>query len=177
MSEHYSSRELRVVSPTACTGTQFLMAVGLARAVQADGRDENDYVSGGEGSTSEGEFFEALNKAQRDHLPVLFLIQNNGYAISVPQEQQTSSELYEVARGFGMRWVRVEGTRFTDMYNTLRPMIGEMRRGGGPLFVEAMVVRLDSHSSSDDQTKYRDEQSMEEARRKDPMTHTEMRIR
>jgi 2-oxoisovalerate dehydrogenase E1 component len=177
MSEHYSSRELRVVSPTACTGTQFLMAVGLARAVQADGRDEIVYVSGGEGSTSEGEFFEALNKAQRDHLPVLFLIQNNGYAISVPQEQQTSSELYEVARGFGMRSVRVDGTRFTDMYNTLRPMIGEMRRGGGPLFVEAMVVRLDSHSSSDDQTKYRDEQSMEEARRKDPMTHTEMRIR
>jgi 2-oxoisovalerate dehydrogenase E1 component len=177
MSEHYSSRELRVVSPTACTGTQFLMAVGLARAVQADGRDEIVYVSGGEGSTSEGEFFEALNKAQRDHLPVLFLIQNNGYAISVPQEQQTSSELYEVARGFGMRSVRVDGTRFTDMYNTLRPMIGEMRRGGGPLFVEAMVVRLDSHSSSDDQTKYRNEQSMEEARRKDPMTHTEMRIR
>src|SRR5580765_1071465 len=101
MSEHYSSRELRVVSPTACTGTQFLMAVGLARAVQADGRDEIVYVSGGEGSTSEGEFFEALNKAQRDHLPVLFLIQNNGYAISVPQEQQTSSELFEVARGFG----------------------------------------------------------------------------
>jgi 2-oxoisovalerate dehydrogenase E1 component len=177
MSEHYSSRELRVVSPTACTGTQFLMAVGLARAVQADGRDEIVYVSGGEGSTSEGEFFEALNKAQRDALPVLFLIQNNGYAISVPQEQQTSSELFEVARGFGMRSVRVDGTRFTDMYNTLRPMIGEMRRGAGPLFVEAMVVRLDSHSSSDDQTKYRDEQNMEEARRKDPMTHTEMRIR
>jgi 2-oxoisovalerate dehydrogenase E1 component len=177
MSEHYSSRELRVVSPTACTGTQFLMAVGLARAVQADGRDEIVYVSGGEGSTSEGEFFEALNKAQRDALPVLFLIQNNGYAISVPQEQQTSSELYQVARGFGMRSVRVDGTRFTDMYNTLLPLIGEMRRGGGPLFVEAMVVRLDSHSSSDDQSKYRNEQDMEEARRKDPMTHTEMRIR
>jgi len=109
MSEHYSSRELRVVSPTACTGTQFLMAVGLARAVQADGRDEIVYVSGGEGSTSEGEFFEALNKAQCDALPVLFLIQNNGYAISVPQEQQTSSELYQVARGFGMRSVRVDG--------------------------------------------------------------------
>ena len=177
MSEHYSSRELRVVSPTACTGTQFLMAVGLARAIQADKKDEIVYVSGGEGSTSEGEFFEALNKAQRDLLPVLFVIQNNGYAISVPQEQQTSSQLHEVARGFGMKSVRVDGTRFTEMHRTLSPLVGAMRRGAGPLFVEAMVVRLDSHSSSDDQTKYRDEQDMEEARRRDPMTHTEMRIR
>jgi 2-oxoisovalerate dehydrogenase E1 component len=177
MSEHYSSRELRVVSPTACTGTQFLQAVGLARAVKADRKDEIVYVSGGEGSTSEGEFFEALNKAQRDLLPVMFVIQNNGYAISVPQEQQTHSQLDEVARGFGMKSVRVDGTRFTEMHRTLQPLVASMRRGAGPLFVEAMVVRLDSHSSSDDQTKYRAEQDMEEARRKDPMTHTEMRIR
>lgn len=177
MSEHFSSKPLRVVSPTACTGTQFLIAVGMARAVKADGRDEVVYVSGGEGSTSEGEFFEALNKAQHDRLPVLFLIQNNGYAISVPQEQQTSSSLHEVARGFGMKSVRVDGTRFTDMYATLQPMIAGMRSGGGPLFVEAMVVRIDSHSSSDDQTKYRDEADMEEARKKDPLAHTELRIK
>jgi len=177
MSEHFSSRALRVVSPTACTGTEFLIAVGMAKAIVADGRDEIVYVSGGEGSTSEGEFFEALNKAQHDRLPVLFLIQNNGYAISVPQEQQTHSRLDEVARGFGMRSVRVDGTRFTEMHQTLRPLIEDMRRGKGPLFVEAMVVRIDSHSSSDDQTKYRDAKDMEEARRKDPMAHTEMRIR
>src|SRR5437667_978364 len=177
MSEHFSSRELRVVSPTACTGTEFLIAVGMAQAIVADRRDEIVYVSGGEGSTSEGEFFEALNKAQRDRLPVLFLIQNNGYAISVPQEQQTHSRLDEVARGFGMRSVRVDGTRFTEMYHTLRPLVEDMRRGKGPLFVEAMVVRLDSHSSSDDQTKYRDAKDMEEARRKDPLAHTELRIR
>jgi len=149
----------------------------MARAVQADKRDEVVYVSGGEGSTSEGEFFEALNKAQHDRLPVLFLIQNNGYAISVPQEQQTSSNLHEVARGFGIKSVRVDGTKFIDMYATLQPMIAEMRRGGGPLFVEAMVVRIDSHSSSDDQTKYRDEADMEEARKKDPLAHTELRIK
>ena len=161
MSEHFSSRELRVISPTACTGTEFLIAVGMAKAILADGRDEIVYVSGGEGSTSEGEFFEALNKAQHDRLPVLFLIQNNGYAISVPQEQQTHSRLDEVARGFGMRSVRVDGTRFTEMYHTLRPLIEDVRRGQGPLFVEAMVVRIDSHSSSDDQTKYRDAKDME----------------
>ncbi len=177
MSEHFSSRELRVVSPTACTGTEFLIAVGTAKAVKADGRDEIVYVSGGEGSTSEGEFFEAVNKAQRDGLPALFVIQNNGYAISVPQEQQTHSSLVEVAAGFGMKSVRVDGTRFTEMYNTLKPLIQDMRRGAGPLLVEAMVVRLDSHSSSDDQTKYRDAHDMEEARRKDPLRHTELRIR
>jgi len=177
MSEHFSSRELRVVSPTACTGTEFLIAVGMAKAVKRDGRDEVVYVSGGEGSTSEGEFFESLNKAQRDLLPVLFVIQNNGYAISVPQEQQTHSKLFEVARGFGMKSVRVDGTRFTEMHNTLTPLIRDMRRGAGPLFVEAMVVRIDSHSSSDDQTKYRDPKTMEEARRKDPLSHSELRIR
>ncbi|MFQ5876367.1 MAG: thiamine pyrophosphate-dependent enzyme [Acidobacteriota bacterium] len=176
MSEHFSSRDLRIVSPTACTGTQFLIAAGMARAIRMDGRDEIVYVSGGEGSTSEGEFFEALNKAQRDRLPILFLIQNNGYAISVPQAQQTSSRLFEVARGFGMRSVRVDGTRFTEMYNTLTPLVLQVRRGSGPLFVEAMVVRIDSHSSSDDQTKYRHPDDMEEARRRDPLRHTEMRI-
>jgi len=177
MSEHFSSSELRVVSPTACTGTQFLIAVGMGRAIKTAGRDEIVYVAGGEGSTSEGEFFEALNKAQHSRLPVLFVIQNNGYAISVPQQQQTSSELVEVARGFGMKSVRVDGTRFTDMYNTLRPLVAEMRKGSGPLFVEAMVVRIDSHSSSDDQKKYRDPRNMEEARRKDPLAHTEMRLK
>jgi 2-oxoisovalerate dehydrogenase E1 component len=177
MSEHFSSRELRVVSPTACTGTEFLIAVGMAKAVKADRRDEIVYVSGGEGSTSEGEFFEALNKAQRDLLPVLFLIQNNGYAISVPQEQQTHSQLFEVARGFGIKSLRVDGTRFTEIHHTLTPLLRDMRRGSGPLFVEAMVVRIDSHSSSDDQTKYRDPRNMEEARRRDPLSHTELRIR
>ncbi len=177
MSEHFSSSALRVVSPTACTGTQFLIAVGMAHAVKTAGRDEIVYVAGGEGSTSEGEFFEALNKAQQGCLPVLFMVQNNGFAISVPQQQQTASELVEVAHGFGMKSVRVDGTRFTDMYNTLRPLIKDMRKGSGPLFVEAMVVRMDSHSSSDDQRKYRDPDDMEEARRKDPLAHTEMRLK
>jgi 2-oxoisovalerate dehydrogenase E1 component len=166
-----------VVSPTACTGTQFLIAVGMGMAVKADQKDEIVYVSGGEGSTSEGEFFEAVNKAQHDRLPVLFLIQNNGYAISVPQEQQTHSQIYQVAAGFGMKSVRVDGTRFTEMYNTLKPLVQDLREGRGPLFVEAMVVRLDSHSSSDDQTKYRDPKNMEEARRKDPLAHSELRVR
>ncbi len=172
MSEHFSSRELRVVSPTACTGTQFLAAVGMARAVVADGRDEIVYVSSGEGATSEGEFFEALNWAVREQLPVLFVIQNNGYAISVPQTIQTGSHVDEISRGFQMKALHVDGTRFTNMYNDLKPQIAEMRSGGGPRLLEAHVVRLDSHSSSDDHTKYRSPEELEAILKEDPLAHT-----
>ncbi|HEY3174471.1 MAG TPA: dehydrogenase E1 component subunit alpha/beta [Candidatus Polarisedimenticolia bacterium] len=172
MSEHFSSKELRVVSPTACTGTQFLPAVGMARAVRDLGLDEIVYVSSGEGATSEGEFFEALNWAVREQLPVMFLIQNNGYAISVPQEIQTGSDVQDISRGFDMRAVHVDGTRFTDMYNLLRPLVAEMRAGGGPRLIEAHVVRLDSHSSSDDQTKYRSQEELDTILKEDPLAHT-----
>ncbi len=172
MSEHFSSKALRVVSPTACTGTQFLPAVGMARAIKTEGLDEIVYVSSGEGATSEGEFFEALNWAVREQLPVLFLIQNNGYAISVPQEVQTGSEVDDISRGFQMRTIEIDGTRFTDMYNSLQPHVAQMRRGGGPRLVEAHVVRLDSHSSSDDQSKYRTPEELEEIEKKDPLAHT-----
>ncbi len=176
MSEHFSSKELRVVSPTACTGTQYLQAAGMAKAVVASGRDEIVYVSSGEGATSEGEFFEALNYAGRDQLPVLFLVQNNGYAISVPQSVQTGSEIHTIAKGFKVRSVEVDGTQFTEMYKTLKSLVESMRRGGGPLLVEAHVVRLDSHSSSDDQAKYRTEEELEEVRRHDPVAHTSGRV-
>jgi 2-oxoisovalerate dehydrogenase E1 component len=172
MSEHFSSRALRVVSPTACTGTQFLPAVGMARAIKTEGRDEIVYVSSGEGATSEGEFFEALNWAVREQLPALFVVQNNGYAISVPQEIQTGSDVEDISRGFNMRALHVDGTRFTDMYNVLKPMVAEMRQGGGPRLIEAHVVRLDSHSSSDDQTKYRSQEELDNIVTEDPLAHT-----
>jgi 2-oxoisovalerate dehydrogenase E1 component len=173
MSEHFSSRPLRVVSPTACTGTQYLAAVGMARAIKADRRDEIVYVSSGEGATSEGEFFEALNWASREQLPVLFVIQNNGFAISVPQDKQTGVHIHEIGRSFNIRAIDVDGTRFTHMYSTLKPLVDVMRLGAGPLFVEAHVVRLDSHSSSDDHKKYRTEEELADAARHDPLAHTE----
>jgi 2-oxoisovalerate dehydrogenase E1 component len=176
MSEHFSSPDLRVVSPTACTGTQYLPAVGRAKAIHADGGDEIVYVSSGEGATSEGEFFEAVNWAGREKLPVLFVVQNNGYAISVPQSSQTGSEIHTIAKGLAVKSVHVDGVRFTEMYKTLKPMIAKMRKGAGPLLVEAHVVRLESHSSSDDQTKYRTEEELEAIRQADPMTYTAGRI-
>lgn len=173
MSEHFSSKALRVVSPTACTGTQYLAAVGMARAVKADGRDEIVYVSSGEGTTSQGEFFESLNWASREQLPVLFVIQNNGLAISVSQETQTGVHIHEISRSFNIRAIDVDGTRFTHLYSAMKPPLDAIRAGAGPLLVEAHVVRLDAHSSSDDHKKYRTEEELAEAARRDPLSHTE----
>ncbi len=173
MPEHFSSRELNLVSQTACTGTQYLPAVGMAKALKKDGSDAIVYVSSGEGATSEGEFAEALNWASREELPVLFLIQNNGYAISVPQDAQTMSEVHRISDGFGVPGYHFDGTWYETMYQRLPPLIKRMREGGGPLLIEAEVVRLESHSSSDDQMKYRSEDEMVRARERDPVLLTE----
>ena len=176
MPEHFSSRELNLVSQTACTGTQFLPAVGMAKALRKDGSDAVVYVSSGEGATSEGEFAEALNWATREELPVLFLIQNNGYAISVPQNAQTISQVHRIAAGFGLPSYHVDGTWYESMYKVMPPIIQQMREGAGPVLIEAEVVRLDSHSSSDDQTKYRSEEELGRARERDPIVLTEKYI-
>src|SRR5436190_4428773 len=173
MPEHFSSRELNLVSQTACTGTQFLPAVGMAKALRKDGSDAVVYVSSGEGATSEGEFTEALNWATREELPVLFLIQNNGYAISVPQNAQTISQVHRIAAGFGLPSYHVDGTWYESMYKVMPPIIQQMREGGGPVLIEAEVVRLDSHSSSDDQTKYRSEEELARTRERDPIVLAE----
>ena len=173
MPEQWSSRKLRLVTPTAVTSTQYLNAVGMARAIKADGGDEIVYVSSGEGATSEGEFFEALNWASREKLPVLFTVQNNGYAISVPQSIQTGSEIHRIAEGFGMPAYHLDGTWFEGLYETLPPVIEAMRHGSGPALVEAKVVRLDPHSSSDDQRKYRGESELQAISSRDPVLQTE----
>ena len=173
MPEHFSSRELNLVSQTACTGTQYLPAVGMAKALRKDGSDAIVYVSSGEGATSEGEFFEAVNWATREELPVLFVIQNNGYAISVPQHAQTSAEIHRLAAAFGMPSYHVDGTWYETMYQLIPGLIKRMRDGGGPMLIEAQVVRLESHSSSDDQSKYRSQEEMARARERDPIVQTQ----
>jgi 2-oxoisovalerate dehydrogenase E1 component len=173
MPEHFSSRDLHLVSQTACTGTQYLPAVGMAKALRKDGRDAIVYVSSGEGATSEGEFFEAVNWATREELPVLFVIQNNGYAISVPQHTQTSAEIHRLAAAFGMPSYHFDGTWYETMYQLVPGLIKRMRDGGGPMLIEAQVVRLESHSSSDDQLKYRSQEEMARARERDPIVQTQ----
>ena len=145
----------------------------MAKACRENGTDQVVYVSSGEGATSEGEFFEALNWAQRESLPVLFVVQNNGYAISVPQASQTSSKVHRIAEGFGMRTHPLDGTWFEPMYQILPEVIQYIRDGNGPALIECSVVRLESHSSSDDQKKYRSEDELEEILERDPVLLTE----
>ncbi len=173
MPEHFSSRELNLVSMTACTGTQYLNAVGAAKALRQDGSDAIAYVSSGEGTTSEGEFFEALNWAAREKLPVLFVIQNNGYAISVEQATQHVVEIHRIARGFGMPTYDLDGTWYEPMYQTVPPVIERIRKGQGPALIEGQVIRIDPHSSSDDQKKYRSEDELREVHERDPILQTE----
>ena len=173
MAEHFSSRELNLVSQTAVTATQYLNAVGAARAFQLEGEGRIAYVSSGEGATSEGEFFEALNWAGREKLPVVFLVQNNGYAISVPQAVQTGSEVHRIAQGFGIRTFHLDGTSFESIYEQLPPAIEAVRQGVGPILVEAEVVRLDPHSSSDDHRRYRSSDELASLSERDPILRTE----
>lgn len=173
MAEHFSSRELNLVSQTAVTATQYLNAVGAARALQAEGQGRIVHVSSGEGATSEGEFFEALNWAGREKLPVIFLVQNNGYAISVPQRAQTGSQVHRIAQGFGIRTLHLDGTWFESMYQQLPPAIEAVRQGAGPILFEADVVRLDPHSSSDDHRKYRSPEELAALAGRDPIFRTE----
>lgn len=173
MPEHFSSRELHLFSRTACTSTQYLPAVGLARAVKTDGIDAVVYVESGEGAASEGEFFESLNWAARESLPLLFVVQNNGYAISVPQRTQTASTVRQIAEGFGIRALEMDGTSPQQIYAKVPDLIQSIREGKGPVLIEAKVVRIDPHSSSDDQKKYRTEEELRGLAQRDPLLQTE----
>jgi 2-oxoisovalerate dehydrogenase E1 component len=176
MPEHFSSRRLNLVSRTACVGSQFLPAVGAARALKSEAQGAIVYVESGDGAASEGEFFEALNWASRETLPILFVIQNNGYAISVPQRTQTASTIQKIAEGFGIHGVKVDGTCYERVLEVVPKLIQTLRGGGGPILIEADVVRLDSHSSADDQRRYRSEEELRHAADRDPLLQMETRM-
>jgi 2-oxoisovalerate dehydrogenase E1 component len=172
---HFGHRRLRIVSQSSPTGTQYLQAVGTAMGAKRDGTDEMVYVSSGEGATSEGEFHEAISWAVRGKFPVVFVVQNNGYAISVPvSDQVVGGSVCEMVRGYaGLHRYRVDGCDFAAMYNTASEAVAVARSGDGPCLIEANTVRLLPHSSSDDQRKYRDPAELEEERRRDPIPRLE----
>ena len=168
---HYGRLDLRIPTQSSPTGTQYLQAVGVALAAKKDGTDEVVYVSSGEGATSEGEFFEAINWAAREALPVIFFIQDNRLAISVPVEIQTAGgSVYDVVSGFkGLERFDVDGSNFLEVFAAMQKAVERARRGDGPSLVHANVVRLLPHSSSDDQLKYRAKEDVEKDKAKDPL--------
>ena len=181
MPSHWAHRALNLVSQSSCVGTQFLEAVGAAMAGQylnrtsiataKSSKDEVVYVSGGDGSTSEGEFWEALNSACLQKTPVLFLIEDNKYAISVPVESQTAGgSISRLVRNFPDLFVtEFDGCNFLESYGRLKDAITYLRSGRGPALAHAHVIRPYSHSLSDDERLYKTAKEREEEAKRDPI--------
>ncbi len=182
MPTHWSNPRLNIVSASSPTGTQFLQAVGCAqagryRSRQLDkqptdrGHREVVLVSSGEGATSEGEFWEAMNAACLERLPVLFLIEDNAYAISVPVEAQTpGGSISRLVESFPDLAVHeVDGLDFPASYETLSAAVEHCRQGAGPSLVHAHTVRIYSHSLSDDEALYKSEEERASEVERDPI--------
>jgi 2-oxoisovalerate dehydrogenase E1 component len=184
MPSHWGHPKYNIVSGSSPTGTQVLHAVGAAEAGVIYSRvaaiadresrfhaDEITYVSLGEGATSEGEVWEALNTACTRQVPVLFLVEDNGYAISVPVEVQTAGgDISRLVRGFpGLHVDSIDGTDFFASLRALRDAAAYVRARKGPAFVHAKVIRPYSHSLSDDEKLYKPPAEREAEARRDPI--------
>ena len=184
MPSHWGNRALHIVAGSSATATQVLHAIGGAEAGVIYGRvdgipnrlahcqgDEIVYVSLGEGATSEGEFWESLNTACTRRLPVLYLIEDNGYAISVPVEVQTpGGDVSRLLTSFpGLLVTSVDGTDFFASLRVIRETAAYVRARQGPAVVHARVIRPDSHSLSDDEKLYKTPQEREAEARRDPI--------
>jgi 2-oxoisovalerate dehydrogenase E1 component alpha subunit len=170
MPAHYSSRRHNIVTGGSPVATQILHAVGVAQAFKYRGEDRVVVATVGEGGTSEGDWHEGLNWAAIHRLPVIFLVENNGFAISVPQSLQMAvGHVADRAAGYGMPGVSVDGGDVLAVYRAASEAVDRARRGGGPTLLEAACVRLQSHSSDDDQRRYRSAEDLAEMRRHDPL--------
>ncbi|HUY10535.1 MAG TPA: thiamine pyrophosphate-dependent dehydrogenase E1 component subunit alpha [Candidatus Dormibacteraeota bacterium] len=170
MPAHYSSRKHNIVTGGSPVATQILHAVGVAQAFKYRKEDRVVVASVGEGGTSEGDWHEGLNWAAIHQLPVIFLVENNSFAISVPQSLQMAVEhVSERAAGYGMPGQWVDGGDVLAVYRAASEAVERARRGGGPTLLEAACVRLQSHSSDDDQRRYRSPEDLDEMRRHDPL--------
>ncbi|MCK9209563.1 MAG: dehydrogenase E1 component subunit alpha/beta [Ignavibacteriaceae bacterium] len=170
---HYGAKGLNIPSQSSPTGTQYLQAVGAALASQHQGIKNVTYVSSGEGTTSQGEFHEAVNWASREKLPVIFVVENNKYAISVHVSKQSGGEGHSIAemmKGYAtLKRMLIDGTDFVESYLAFQEAMEYVKSGEGPVLIEADVVRLLSHSSSDDQKKYRAHDELEDEAKRDPI--------
>lgn len=170
---HYGAKHLNIVSQSSSTGMQYLQAVGLAHSIKYKGEKGVVYVSGGEGSTSEGEFFEAINWATREKVPIIFLIENNSYAISVPFEKQGGAKNVGLLDHFvgypNLLKLKCDGSDFVESYKIMHAAYSHAYETYEPVLIEASLPRLESHSSSDDQKKYRDINELYEDQERDPI--------
>ena len=186
MPNHFGQRRLHLTPPSSPTGTQCLQAVGFAEAgryIRAMEKaiersevaaDEVVWVSLGDGTTSEGEFWESLNTACSLRLPVLYVIEDNGYSISVPVDAQTpGGSISKLLTGFpNLAIYEVDGCDFVESYRVMGEAVARVRSGGGPSLVHAHVVRPYSHSLSDDERLYKPAAEREREAERDPIRRT-----
>jgi 2-oxoisovalerate dehydrogenase E1 component alpha subunit len=161
MPGHYGSHEHNLVSVSSPVATQLLHAVGIALAAKIRKTGQVAMTSMGEGSSNQGDVHEGLNFAAIHKLPFIFVVENNGYAISVPAARQVSvPDVATRAAGYGIPGVVVDGSDVLACYAAARDAVARARAGEGPTLIEAKVTRLTGHSSDDQQTKYRSEEEL-----------------
>jgi 2-oxoisovalerate dehydrogenase E1 component alpha subunit len=170
MPGHYGGAPYNIVSLSSPVGTQVLHAVGIAMGAWVRGDQVVAMTSFGEGTANQGEVHEAMNFAGVHNLPVIFVCENNGYAISVPLDRQVAGgSVAARAAGYGIPGVTVDGADVFGCYAAAREAHERARRGDGPTLIEAKVVRLTSHSSDDDQRRYRDPAEVAALKELDPL--------
>lgn len=170
MPAHWGSRRLGIISGSSPIATQIPHASGVAYAMKYRGEDAVVGCWFGDGATSEGDWHEALNFAGIHDLPIVFVIENNLYAISVPLSKQAGvSDLSVRAEGYGFPGVSVDGNDVFACYQAMVDAVGRARSGGGPTLIECRTYRFHPHTSDDDDRTYRSREEVEEARKKDPI--------
>lgn len=166
----YNPHQYKVAPQSTPLTTQLLHAVGVAHAAKLRGEDTVVVAMCGDGATSEGDFHEALNFAAVFEVPVVFFVQNNGYAISVPLSSQTAApSLAHKAIGYGMAGEQVDGNDMVAVLATLRRAVHLARENSMPLLLEAITYRMQAHTNADDDSRYRDTDEVEHWKRADPL--------
>jgi 2-oxoisovalerate dehydrogenase E1 component alpha subunit len=167
---NWGNRRLNIVARSAPVGVQAPQAAGVALAARRRGDDVVVYCSIGEGAASQGDFHEGLNYAALYRLPVVFVVQNNGWAISVPAERQTAGgSVAARAAGYGMEGVTLDGTDPFSIYREARLAVERARAGLGPTLLELKVHRLDAHTCDDNQRAYRPAAELAHLEQRDPL--------
>ncbi len=173
MPSHFSLKRVNAVSHSAPVATQTVHAAGIGLAIKMKKEDKVVLTTIGEGSTSQGEWYEGVNWAAIHQLPVVFLVQNNQYAISVPPELQMAvKNSAEKACGLGLEGLTVDGTNVFEVYDVVHSAIEKARSGQGPTLIEAKMYRITPHSSDDDDRTYRSREEVDENKKKDPILLT-----
>jgi 2-oxoisovalerate dehydrogenase E1 component alpha subunit len=177
MPGHFGCKRLRILTGSSPVATQLPHAVGVALASRMQGKDIVAYTTFGEGSSNQGDFHEALNFAAVHRLPVIFLCENNKYAISVPIHKQLPVTSVAVrAQAYGIPGVSVDGNDPIAVYRAVKEAVLRARNGDGPSLIEAVTYRLVPHSSDDDDRTYRKREEVEEAKKNDPLFRFRMQL-